>query len=70
MRARIDQAAATLRDDLDERTPAHAELIREARSPWHDGANVVAVDLLSFRGDSEALVLRILAWDRLLNGDA
>ncbi len=67
--ARLDQAAAELRDDLDRRYPFTAAAIQEEASPWHDGAAMVIVDLLEHRGSYRELYLRLLAWDFHLLGD-
>ena len=69
MTARVDQASAELRDFMDEHYPLHASLLRE-RSPWHDGARFILQYLMERRGDQEALIAALWAWDSyLIPGD-
>ncbi len=65
--ARIDQAAAELRDDLDKRYPFTSAAIQEDSSPWHDGAAHVVQDLVDHRGDYNQLLLRLWAWDYMIH---
>lgn len=65
----IDQEATQLRRTIESRWPEHAQFVQEPGA-WHDGALLAIVDLLEHRGDCEDLHLRLLAWDRILCGEA
>lgn len=65
----IDQEAKQLQLTITSRWPEHAQFVQEPGA-WHDGALLMVVDLLEHRGDCERLHLRLLAWDRILNGEA
>lgn len=67
--ARIERSAASVREDAATTSPLLAQLVQEPNSPYHDGAVLILVDLLKFRGDHEALVERILGWDQHLLGE-